>query len=600
MQVDPAGAGSAGLGLAIVKRVAQHWAGCRSSPRRAEDQGETGTRTRPRVPVRVQSEPRTRTGWGLLVGVRQALGAIGHDPGACFRVSDRTSLVGISRPCRCTRSVADLTSSAYCACRAPVPPHALKTHLQTEQRLLQDDQVTGERSAAISPASSKDRPPGSSSPVDGSHRRSAPHRSSSASLPARLSARPSTLGQHPWSPILGFPTSGHVVQSRPAATPGPAVASPNPPASTAICRPAEQRTARFLRPTPITQGAAPLPDQRMNRPWPKSTPGINEGNGMTDSFKKRRLRSAWRRGAVPVFVGKPRRPRAEVENPPGRLGRPHILYEIQYSVDLPCRPHPCLTGRPVRLRLTAGGPPPPSHPPWPRPCGAVTPGSRHGYRLAQRLRRAGRRAPRRRLARPPADRSPAPPVLAAEWRLAGPSLRRVVADGAAVAMIGPPKRPHPPGLMQLGGDERHLVWIDARAPSERLWCAEQLIRCWRSPSRAPSSCSAAVRAPRSLAGAAAAAGDDRRRLGPGRPDPQAQGPRPRHAAAAGVHPRRAGARADAARDAAQRDAAGRAARAARADGAGLSGDPAAALSDSPRAPTPLALFPELTDVVGSR
>jgi protein ImuA len=43
-------------------------------------------------------------------------------------------------------------------------------------------------------------------------------------------------------------------------------------------------------------------------------------------------------------------------------------------------------------------------------------------------------------------------------------------------MVGPPKRPHLPGLMHLGLDERHLVWIDARAPSERLWCAEQLIK----------------------------------------------------------------------------------------------------------------------------
>jgi protein ImuA len=52
----------------------------------------------------------------------------------------------------------------------------------------------------------------------------------------------------------------------------------------------------------------------------------------------------------------------------------------------------------------------------------------------------------------------------------------VVADGAAVVMVGPPKRPHLPGLMHLGLDDRHLVWIDARAPSERLWCAEQLIK----------------------------------------------------------------------------------------------------------------------------
>jgi protein ImuA len=69
-----------------------------------------------------------------------------------------------------------------------------------------------------------------------------------------------------------------------------------------------------------------------------------------------------------------------------------------------------------------------------------------------------------------------PQFSLAEWRLAGPALRRVVADGAAVAMVGPPKRPHLPGLMHLGLDDRHLVWIDARSPSERLWCAEQLIK----------------------------------------------------------------------------------------------------------------------------
>ncbi|MDH0867452.1 translesion DNA synthesis-associated protein ImuA [Mitsuaria sp. GD03876] len=69
-----------------------------------------------------------------------------------------------------------------------------------------------------------------------------------------------------------------------------------------------------------------------------------------------------------------------------------------------------------------------------------------------------------------------PQFSLAEWRLAGPALRRVVADGAAVALVGPPKRPHLPGLLHLGLDERHLVWIQAQAPSERLWCAEQLIK----------------------------------------------------------------------------------------------------------------------------
>lgn len=64
----------------------------------------------------------------------------------------------------------------------------------------------------------------------------------------------------------------------------------------------------------------------------------------------------------------------------------------------------------------------------------------------------------------------------AEWRLVGPALRRVVHTGAPVVLIGPPKRPHLPGLLHLGLQERHLVWIQAQAPSERLWCAEQLIK----------------------------------------------------------------------------------------------------------------------------
>lgn len=69
-----------------------------------------------------------------------------------------------------------------------------------------------------------------------------------------------------------------------------------------------------------------------------------------------------------------------------------------------------------------------------------------------------------------------PQFSLAEWRLVGPSLRDIVADGAAVVMVGPPKRPHLPGLLHLGLNDRQLVWLSARAPSERLWCAEQLIK----------------------------------------------------------------------------------------------------------------------------
>ncbi|UXH79712.1 translesion DNA synthesis-associated protein ImuA [Roseateles amylovorans] len=64
----------------------------------------------------------------------------------------------------------------------------------------------------------------------------------------------------------------------------------------------------------------------------------------------------------------------------------------------------------------------------------------------------------------------------AEWRLVGPALRTLVKRGTAVVLVGPPKRPHLPGLRHLGLDERHLVWIQAQAPSERLWCTEQLIK----------------------------------------------------------------------------------------------------------------------------
>jgi protein ImuA len=70
--------------------------------------------------------------------------------------------------------------------------------------------------------------------------------------------------------------------------------------------------------------------------------------------------------------------------------------------------------------------------------------------------------------------SPQPSVL--EWRLIGPAIRRVVAIDRQVVVIGPPKHPHLPGLAHEGLDQRHLVWIHADAPAERLWATEQLIK----------------------------------------------------------------------------------------------------------------------------
>ena len=70
--------------------------------------------------------------------------------------------------------------------------------------------------------------------------------------------------------------------------------------------------------------------------------------------------------------------------------------------------------------------------------------------------------------------SPQPSVL--EWRLIGPAIRHVVATDRQVVVIGPPKHPHLPGLAHEGLDQRHLVWIQAEAPAERLWATEQLIK----------------------------------------------------------------------------------------------------------------------------
>ncbi|CAN7616930.1 translesion DNA synthesis-associated protein ImuA [Variovorax paradoxus] len=67
-----------------------------------------------------------------------------------------------------------------------------------------------------------------------------------------------------------------------------------------------------------------------------------------------------------------------------------------------------------------------------------------------------------------------PSVL--EWRLLAPAMRTLVAQGRQIVIIGPPKAPHLPGLRHLGLDERHLVWIAADKPVERLWATEQLIK----------------------------------------------------------------------------------------------------------------------------
>ena len=63
-----------------------------------------------------------------------------------------------------------------------------------------------------------------------------------------------------------------------------------------------------------------------------------------------------------------------------------------------------------------------------------------------------------------------------EWRLLSPALARLVATGGQILLVGPPKRPHVPGLVKLGIAEKNLVWIVADTPAERLWTTEQLVK----------------------------------------------------------------------------------------------------------------------------
>jgi len=63
-----------------------------------------------------------------------------------------------------------------------------------------------------------------------------------------------------------------------------------------------------------------------------------------------------------------------------------------------------------------------------------------------------------------------------EWRLLGPALQAVTAAGGHVVLVAPPRHPHVPGLQHLGLSERHVIWIQADAPAERLWTVEQLVK----------------------------------------------------------------------------------------------------------------------------
>jgi len=63
-----------------------------------------------------------------------------------------------------------------------------------------------------------------------------------------------------------------------------------------------------------------------------------------------------------------------------------------------------------------------------------------------------------------------------EWRMVGPGLRQVVAEGGTVLLIGPPQPPHLPGLRQYGLQPERLVWIESDAADRRLWVTEEAIK----------------------------------------------------------------------------------------------------------------------------
>lgn len=63
-----------------------------------------------------------------------------------------------------------------------------------------------------------------------------------------------------------------------------------------------------------------------------------------------------------------------------------------------------------------------------------------------------------------------------EWRMVGPGLGRLVAEGGTVLLIGPPQPPHLPGLRQYGLQPERVVWIESDSADRRLWIAEEAIK----------------------------------------------------------------------------------------------------------------------------
>lgn len=63
-----------------------------------------------------------------------------------------------------------------------------------------------------------------------------------------------------------------------------------------------------------------------------------------------------------------------------------------------------------------------------------------------------------------------------EWRLLGPALPKMIANGGRVYLVAPPKEPHAAGLEQLGLSPEQVLWIRASTPVDRLWITEQIVK----------------------------------------------------------------------------------------------------------------------------
>lgn len=68
-----------------------------------------------------------------------------------------------------------------------------------------------------------------------------------------------------------------------------------------------------------------------------------------------------------------------------------------------------------------------------------------------------------------------PAGVHSEWRLLLPALARC--GQGAVVLVGAPQVPFAPALAAQGLAVHRLLWVQAPAPAQRLWAAEQALRC---------------------------------------------------------------------------------------------------------------------------